>query len=89
MANDISSHIAIAIDWCPAFDEAHPLHTTCAACKPLAAEIATALEKERERCAQVAESFIPSGFRGGRGPDIGVARDDRARTIATAIRALD
>jgi hypothetical protein len=37
---------------------------------------------ERERCAQVAESFIPSGFTG----DVGVARDDRARVIAHAIR---
>lgn len=37
---------------------------------------------ERERCAQIAEGFIPSGFSGG----IGVARDDRARTIAAAIR---
>lgn len=43
-----------------------------------------AVTAERERCAQVAESFIPSGFPGG----IGVARDDRARTIATAIREL-
>lgn len=43
---------------------------------------------ERERCAQIAESFIPSGFRGpGKcGDHIGIARDDRARTIAAAIR---
>lgn len=37
---------------------------------------------ERERCAQIAESFIPSGFPG----NFGIARDDRARTIAAAIR---
>ncbi len=37
---------------------------------------------ERERCAQIAESFIPSGFPGA----FGVARDDRARTIAIRIR---
>lgn len=45
--------------------------------------------EERERCAQIAESFIPSGFRGGDGKladAIGIARDDRARTIAHAIR---
>lgn len=44
---------------------------------------------EREACAQVAESFIPSGFRDGtRGGELfGIARDDRARTIAAAIRA--
>lgn len=41
-----------------------------------------AVMAERERCAQIAESFIPSGFPGG----IGVARDDRARTIAISIR---
>lgn len=48
-----------------------------------------AILAERERCAQVAESFIPSGFRGGDGKladAIGIARDDRARTIAHAIR---
>jgi len=37
---------------------------------------------ERERCAQIAESFIPSGFSG----NIGIARDDRARAIAVLIR---
>ncbi len=42
----------------------------------------TAIMAERERCAQIAESFIPSGFTGTHG----VARDDRARTIASAIR---
>lgn len=49
----------------------------------------TALLAEREACAQIAESFIPSGFRGGDhllGDAIGIARDDRARTIADAIR---
>lgn len=46
--------------------------------------------EERERCAQIAESFIPSGFRGkGKaGNMIGIARDDRARVIADAIRRL-
>lgn len=42
----------------------------------------TAIMAERERCAKIAESFIPSGFTG----TFGVARDDRARTIAHAIR---
>jgi len=50
----------------------------------------SALLAEREACAQVAESFIPSGFRGGNHPFLGdafgIARDDRARTIAHAIR---
>jgi len=41
-----------------------------------------AVMAERERCAQIAESFIPSGFAG----NFGIARDDRARTIATVIR---
>jgi hypothetical protein len=41
-----------------------------------------AVRAERERCAQIAEGFIPSGFEG----HIGVGRDDRARTIAAAIR---
>lgn len=44
--------------------------------------IRAAVLAERERCAQVAESFIPSGFEGS----FGVARDDRARTIAAKIR---
>jgi hypothetical protein len=45
--------------------------------------------EERERCASIAESFIPSGFRGATklGNAFGVARDDRARVIAAAIRA--
>lgn len=56
---------------------------------------------EREACARVAEGFIPSGFRDGSlerhegqtyhklplGDIIGIARDDRARVIAGAIRA--
>ena len=42
-----------------------------------------AIIEEREACAQIAESFIPSGFTG----NYGIARDDRARTIAHAIRA--
>lgn len=42
-----------------------------------------AVMAERERCAQVAESFIPSGFSG----NFGIARDDRARTIAIVIRS--
>lgn len=44
---------------------------------------------ERERCALIAESFIPSGFRDGSrsGQLFGIARDDRARTIATVIRS--
>jgi hypothetical protein len=41
-----------------------------------------AVMAERERCAQVAEAFIPSGF----GGNFGIARDDRARTIAVTIR---
>lgn len=51
--------------------------------------IHTAIMAERERCAKIAESFIPSGFREGEGKGaewIGIARDDRARTIAHAIR---
>lgn len=45
---------------------------------------------ERERCAKVAESFIPSGFtsEGKAGDTYAIARDDRARTIAAVIRAL-
>lgn len=47
-----------------------------------------AILAERERCAQIAESFIPSGFTGeGKvGNSYAVARDDRARVIAAAIR---
>jgi hypothetical protein len=85
--NDIPPAMAIAIEWCPSFDEYHPLHLTCPACQPIANAITEALAAERERCAKVAESLIPSGFRGGKGPDIGVARDDHARTIAHAIRS--
>ncbi len=44
--------------------------------------LATAAPAERERCARIAESFIPSGFSG----TYGTARNDRARTIADAIR---
>lgn len=44
--------------------------------------LAAAVPTERERCAQIAEAFIPSMFPG----TYGVARDDRARTIAAAIR---
>jgi hypothetical protein len=44
--------------------------------------IHAAILAERERCAKVAESFIPSGF----GKPFGTARDDRARTIAAKIR---
>jgi hypothetical protein len=47
--------------------------------------IRAAVLAERERCAKVAESFIPSGFEGS----FGTARDDRARTIADAIRRAD
>jgi hypothetical protein len=49
-----------------------------------------AVEAERERCARIAESFIPSGFTsdGKAGNTYAVARDDRARSIAAAIRAL-
>lgn len=45
---------------------------------------------ERERCAQVAEGFIPSGFTsdGKAGNTYAVARDDRARVIAAAIRDM-
>ncbi len=56
---------------------------------------------EREECAKIADGFIPSSFRDGgikrhEGQTyhklplrdlIGIARDDRARTIAYAIRA--
>ena len=43
---------------------------------------------ERERCATIAESMIPSGFTstGKAGNTYAVARDDRARTIAYRIR---
>ena len=44
--------------------------------------LAQAVQCEREACAQLAESFIPSGFVG----PFGTARDDRARVIARAIR---
>jgi hypothetical protein len=44
--------------------------------------IRDAIKAERERCAKIAEGFIPSGFPG----HYGTARDDRARTIAAAIR---
>ena len=46
---------------------------------------------ERKRCAQIARSFIPSGFRDGtrEGDNIAIARDDRAQTIAQAIEAGD
>lgn len=51
--------------------------------------IRAAVEEERESCARAAESFIPSGFTsdGKAGNTYAVARDDRARTIAAAIRA--
>ncbi len=39
-------------------------------------------EAQREADAQIAEAFIPSGFTG----NFGIARDDRARTIAHCIR---
>lgn len=44
---------------------------------------------ERDACAAIADAFIPSGFRDGSrsGELFGIARDDRARTIAAAIRA--
>lgn len=45
--------------------------------------------EERERCARIAESFIPSGFTGTHPvvrDALAIARDDRARTIAQAIR---
>ncbi len=50
-----------------------------------------AVQSERERCAEVAESFIPSGFtsNGKAGNTYAVARDDRARVIAFAILALE
>lgn len=50
--------------------------------------ISAAIADERERCAQIAESFIPSGFTGDgkAGDTYAIARDDRARTIAAAIR---
>jgi hypothetical protein len=51
--------------------------------------IRAAVKEERAACALVAESCIPSGFTGtGKaGNTYAIARDDRARTIATAIRA--
>jgi hypothetical protein len=54
----------------------------------IVADIQAAIVEERERCAKIAESFIPSGFTGDgkAGDTYAVARDDRARTIATAIR---
>lgn len=54
-------------------------------------EVAQKTERETlERAAQAAESFIPSGFAstGKAGNTYAVARDDRARTIAYAIRNL-
>lgn len=53
--------------------------------------IAEAIYAERERCARIAESFIPSGFTGDgkAGDTYAIARDDRARTIAVAIRTAD
>lgn len=55
----------------------------------VAIAIRAAVAAERERCAQIAERFIPSGFTsdGKAGNSYAVARDDRARTIAAAIRA--
>lgn len=47
--------------------------------------LTTAARAERDRCARIAESFIPSGFSGTHG----TARNDRARTIADAIRNED
>jgi hypothetical protein len=49
------------------------------------------LAEQRERCAQIAEGFIPSSFTGtGKlGNAFAVARDDRARTIAWCIRHQD
>ncbi len=41
-----------------------------------------AVNAQKEFDAQIAEAFIPSGFSG----NFGVARDDRARTIAHCIR---
>lgn len=54
----------------------------------LLAKIRELIGAETEACAQIAESFIPSGFtgHGKAGNTYAVARDDRARTIATAIR---
>lgn len=51
-------------------------------------EVERAILAERERCAKVAESFIPSGFgsSGKAGDSYAVARDDRARAIAAKIR---
>ena len=50
--------------------------------------VRAAVLAERLACIEIAESFIPSGFRDGtKGGDlVGIARDDRARTIAEAIR---
>jgi hypothetical protein len=42
-----------------------------------------AVTAQREFDARIAEAFIPSGFSG----NIGIARDDRARTIAYCIRS--
>lgn len=52
------------------------------------AAIREAILEERERCAKIAESFIPSGFtsEGKAGNSYAVARDDRARVIAAKIR---
>jgi hypothetical protein len=55
------------------------------------AEVNAAVAIERERCARIAEGFIPSGFTGtGKlGDAFAVARDDRARSIAWGIRNQD
>lgn len=70
---------------------AHALQIVAAQAQAVERAIQAAVLAERERCAKVAESFIPSGFEGeGRaGNSYAVARDDRARTIADAIRRGD
>lgn len=89
MTIDIDKYAQIIVDGLVSADQQIPSDDVEFVSAQLYSFSLAVIAAEREACAQVAESFIPSGFTsdGKAGNTYATARDDRARTIAAAIRA--